>query len=319
MKKARKRSANRSNESKKRMPLRRRCGTMAVHYSLLEIDPNFRRRLFDIERATARRMMAPPQALRARRAPVTIPVVVHVLYSTGSENISDAQIKSQVKVLNKDFRAKNKDKNKVPPVWKGLVTDARIQFALASKDPDGKATSGITRTPTSKTSFAGDDSVKSTSTGGTDAWPTDKYLNIWVCSLDGGLLGYAQFPGGPADTDGVVILNTAFGTNGTARAPFSLGRTATHEIGHWLNLRHIWGDTEDCSGSDLVADTPNAGEPNYGKPSFPHVSCGNGPNGDMFVNYMDYVDDNSMYMFTTQQVARMTVALEGPRKRIGKP
>jgi hypothetical protein len=205
----------------------------------------------------------------------------------------------------------------VPAVWRGLATDARLQFVLATKDPSGKPTSGITRTKTTRTSFGTGDTVKSKSSGGIDAWQTSKYLNIWVCTLSGGLLGYAQFPGGPPKTDGVVILNSAFGTKGTAKAPFNLGRTATHEIGHWLNLRHIWGDTEDCSGTDFVADTPNAAGPNYGKPAFPHVSCGNGPNGDMFMNYMDYVDDAAMFMFTTQQIVRVQAALDGPRSEIG--
>jgi hypothetical protein len=294
---------------------RRLCGAMEVHHRLLEADPSFRLRQADLERATAQRMTLG----EARRPGITtIPVVVHIVYNSASENISTAQVKSQISVLNKDYRAKNPDKSKVPPVWKGLVADTGIQFALATKDPNGQPTQGITRTKTTRTSFGTDDGVKSTAAGGINPWPTDHYLNIWVCTLAGGLLGYAQFPGGPQKTDGVVILNTAFGTQGSATAPFNLGRTATHEIGHWLNLRHIWGDTEDCSGSDFVADTPNAQGPNYGKPTFPHVSCNNGPNGDMFVNYMDYVDDDSMLMFTTQQVARMTAALDGPRAPIGE-
>jgi len=294
---------------------RRLCGAMEVHQRLLEADPTFRLRQVDLERATARRMTLG----EARRPGITtIPVVVHVVHNSASENISATQIKSQIAVLNKDYMAKNPDKSKVPSVWKGLVADGGIQFALAKKDPKGKPTTGITRTKTKRTSFGTDDGVKSTARGGINAWPTRRYLNIWVCTLAGGLLGYAQFPGGPAKTDGVVILNTAFGTKGTATPPFNLGRTATHEIGHWLNLRHIWGDTEDCSGSDFVADTPNAEGPNYGKPKFPHVSCNNGPNGDMFMNYMDYVDDEAMFMYTTQQVARMTAALEGPRAAIGK-
>ena len=296
---------------------RRTCGAMAVHYRLLEIAPNFRMRQAQLENATALRMSLGVRALR-KAAPITIPVVVHVVYKAAAENISVAQIKSQIKVLNKDYRAKNADKSKVPPVWKGLVADVSILFALASKDPKGKPTTGITRTKTTRASFDTDDSVKFSATGGVNAWPTDKYLNIWVCTLANGILGYAQFPGGPKKTDGVVILNTAFGTSGTASPPFNRGRTATHEVGHWLNLRHIWADTEDCSGTDFVADTPNAAGPNYGKPKFPHVTCNNGPNGDMFVNYMDYVDDDSMFMFTTQQVVRMQAALSGPRKKIGK-
>jgi len=272
----------------------------------------------ELENATAMRMALGAKALRKAAAPVSIPVVVHVVYNTSRENISATQIKSQIKVLNKDYRAKNMDRSKVPPVWTGLVTDVGVQFALATKDPNGKLTNGITRTKTTRTSFDTDDSVKSSATGGRNPWTTSKYLNIWVCTLANGILGYAQFPGGPKKTDGVVILNIAFGTTGTAAAPFNLGRTTTHEVGHWLNLRHIWGDTEDCSGSDFVADTPNAAGPNYGKPTFPHISCHNGPNGDMFMNYMDYVDDDAMFMFTTQQVARMQTALNGPRK-IGKP
>jgi len=290
---------------------------MSVHHRLLELDPNFRMRQAQLENATAMRMSLGVRAMR-KAAPITIPVVVHVVYKTPAENISAAQIKSQIKVLNKDYRAKNADKSKVPPVWKGLVADVGILFTLASKDPKGKPTTGITRTKTTRASFDTDDSVKSSATGGVNAWPADRYLNIWVCTLANGILGYAQFPGGPKKTDGVVILNTAFGTVGTAGAPFNRGRTTTHEVGHWLNLRHIWADTEDCSGTDFVADTPNAAGPNYGKPKFPHVTCNNGPNGDMFMNYMDYVDDDAMFMFTTQQVVRMQSAMSGPRKKIGK-
>ena len=115
-----------------------------------------------------------------------------------------------------------------------------------------------------------------------------------------------------------MILHSAFGNTGTATAPFNLGRTATHEIGHWLNLRHIWGDDgTGCSGSDFVADTPNAAGPNFGTPTFPHVTCNNGPNGDLFMNYMDYTDDAAMFMFTAGQVDRMQAALDGPRSSIG--
>jgi hypothetical protein len=252
----------------------------------------------------------------ARTTPYRIPVVVHVVHHTAAEKIGAAQVKSQIDSLNLDYRAKNPDKSGVPSVWSGFVTDANIEFFLATKDPSGKPHQGITWTQTAATSFDDDDKVKSAASKGADAWPTSKYLNIWVCTLSGGLLGYAQFPGGPTATDGVVILNTAFGTTGSAKAPFNLGRTTTHEIGHYLNLRHIWGDTEDCSGTDLVADTPPARHPNYNQPTFPHVSCNNGPSGDMFMDYMDYVDDDSMFMFTQGQVARMHAALDGPRSSL---
>jgi hypothetical protein len=289
------------------------CGTMQVHHWLLECDPDFRGRQFELEHAVGNRArMAPVQPTK----PYRIGVVVHVVYNTASENISDKQIASQIAVLNRDYQATNPDRRKTPVAWKGLVSNPMVQFQLATKTPTGKPTTGITRTRTTKVSFEDDDAVKASSLGGVNPWPTDKYLNIWVCTLARGLLGYAQFPGGPKKTDGVVILNTAFGVGGSTKAPYHKGRTTTHEVGHYLNLRHIWGDTEDCSGGDYVADTPNAGLPNYGKPRFPHISCVNGPHGDMFMNYMDYVDDDSMFMFTTGQVQRMHVTLEGPRRKL---
>lgn len=296
-------------------PKVRRCGAMEVYYRQLEIFPELRQRQSALHAATSRRMAG----LEAARTGVTrIPVVVHVVYNNATDNISAAQIRSQIAVLNKDFRVKNPDRLKAPAPWLGLVADARIEFFLAKINPDGKPTKAITRTKTTRTSFDTNDRVKSSASGGADPWPTDRYLNIWVCRLAGGLLGYAQFPGGPPETDGVVILNTAFGTKGTAAAPFNLGRTCTHEVGHWLNLRHIWSDTEDCSGTDYVDDTPNCTGPNYGKPVFPSITCNNGPNGDMFMNYMDYVDDDSMFFFTMQQVVRMQTALDAERNMIGQ-
>ncbi|WP_321471226.1 zinc metalloprotease [uncultured Paludibaculum sp.] len=293
----------------------RTCGAAEVHQRLLQ-DPEYQARRLAIESHLARFLLF---GLESTRTGITeIPVVVHVVYSSTEGNISDQQIHSQIDVLNRDFRAANADIDKVPSVWTSLVSDTRIQFALANTDPGGAPTSGITRTSTTVSSFGTNDDVKSAARGGTDAWPADRYLNIWVCELSNGLLGYAQFPGGPAATDGVVILHSAFGTVGTATAPFNLGRTTTHEVGHWLNLIHIWGDRLDCSGNDDVADTPTAQRPNYGKPTFPHISCGNGPNGDMFVNYMDYVDDDAMMMFTLGQTSRMAAALDGPRSSIGR-
>jgi len=298
-------------------PKRRQCGTQQVHERLLEMHPAIRERQNRIEQGI-RRSIERGFAQRVARQLITIPVVVHVVYKTAAENISDAQVKSQIGVLNSDYAAKNADANTIPEPWKGLAGNPNIQFALAKKDPSGKATNGITRTKTTRDGFGTGDSVKSKAGGGHPAWAANRYLNLWVCTLSDGLLGYAQFPGGPAKTDGVVILNRAFGTRGTAAAPFHLGRTTTHEVGHWLNLRHIWGDTEDCTGTDFVVDTPNAQHPNYGKPKFPHVSCQNGPNGDMFMDYMDYVDDDAMFLFTPQQVVRMQASLDGARSGIGR-
>ena len=286
------------------LPPRRTCGTMANHMRLLETNASFRNRLFALERQTEKYRST---GLRIAEVPIaTIRVVVNVVYNVAAQNIADAQIKSQITALNQDFRAKNADRTKTPAVFKGLVSDTRVQFVLDR----------VTRTQTSKTAFTDDNGVKKAAGGGIAPADTKTFLNIWVCPLGDGLLGYAQFPGGPAATDGVVIHYRAFGTNGTAQAPFKKGRSATHEVGHFLNLRHIWGDTPDCSGSDLVADTPNAAGPNFGKPTFPTVTCNNGPNGDMFMNYMDYTDDDAMFMFTAQQVARMRAALDGPRRSL---
>jgi hypothetical protein len=296
-------------------PKRRNCAQMVVHELLIETDPGYRARRLKVE-ADVRRSIESGQALRTVAKLITIPVVVHVVYRTAAENVSDAQIKSQIKALNLDYRAKNTDTSRVPAPWKSLVVDANIEFALATKDPSGAKSSAITRTKTAVNEWGPDDAVKSAKKGGADAWPRDRYLNLWICSLGQSLLGYAQFPGGAARTDGVVILNTAFGTSGSVAAPFNKGRTATHEIGHFLNLRHIWGDRNDCSGSDLVVDTPPAQAPNTGKPKFPHITCNNGPNGDMFMNYMDYTDDDAMFMFTIGQVARMNATLAGPRKAL---
>jgi hypothetical protein len=284
---------------------------MEVHRRLLQTDPTYATSRAEVENFTFE-VRRRPGALRD--TVVAIPVVVHVVWNRPEQNISDEQVASQIAALNADYRARNTDRDRVPEVWKDLVGDAKVQFALATVDPAGEPTTGITRTRTPVTAFDTDDAVKAATTGGADAWSTDRYLNLWCCPLGGGLLGYAQFPGGPAPTDGVVILHSAFGTTGTAAAPFDGGRTATHEVGHWLNLRHIWGDDGDgCSGSDVVDDTPNQAGPNYGVPTFPHVSCDNGPNGDMFMNYMDYTDDAAMVMFTAGQVTRMDACLAGPR------
>jgi hypothetical protein len=274
---------------------------MASHMMLLERYPAFRGTQMRLEGATSRRRDTGVDLKKAKLA--VIKTVVNVVYKTDKQNISDAQIRSQMKALNKDFRATNPDKSRVPAPWRGLVSDTRIQFKLVR----------VTRTKTAKSGFSFDDGVKKASTGGIAPFNPQTHLNIWVCALTGGLLGYAQFPGGPASLDGVVINYLAFGTMGTAQAPFNKGRTATHEVGHFFNLRHIWADTPDCSGSDMVADTPNCAGPNFGEPAWPVVTCNNGPNGDMFMNYMDYTDDPAMFMFTTQQVLRIRTALETVR------
>jgi hypothetical protein len=297
------------------LPTRRECGVMDVHRRLLSTSAEYVAARSALENATTLYVASNQRFDGVAQ----VDVVVHVVWNNAAQNISQAQIDSQIEVLNRDFRASNSDIGFVPAPFTGLVSDPMIEFQLATTDPLGNPTTGVTRTQTTRTSFSTDDAIKSSATGGIDPWPADKYLNIWVGQLGGGLLGYAQFPGGPAETDGVVILHSGFGTNGTAAAPFDLGRTTTHEIGHYLNLFHIWGDDgSGCSGSDEVADTPNQGGPNFGVPTFPKLSCSNGPNGDLFVNYMDYTDDRGMVMFTTDQVARMEACLDTVRSSLNQ-
>ena len=269
----------------------RTCHTMGNLERLLEEHPHYQEELDRIEQFT-RAEVANPQ-LRVNTV-VTIPVVVNVVYKTSAQNISDAQIQSQIDVLNADFRRTNADADNT---W-SQAADTEIEFCLASVDPDGNPTTGIRRKSTNKPSWSANDAVKGNQ--GLTPWDPSSYLNIWVCNLGSGLLGYAQFPGGNPATDGVVCDYAYFGTIGTATFPFDEGRTCTHEVGHYLNLRHIWGDGG-CSVDDFVSDTPTSDGPNYGC-ALGHVSCGS---TDMVQNYMDYSDDGCMNLYTAGQAARM--------------
>jgi Pregnancy-associated plasma protein-A len=301
---------------------RRSCGTMEVDLRLLATVSSYRSMRYEAEALVSR--LARRHLLFAKRGtPPTIKVVVHVVFHEGSENISDAQINSQIDVLNHDYRKMNADLSKVPSIFASVVADAGVNFQLATIDPAGNPTNGITRTHTDVIGFDDDDAVKDAARGGISAWPSDKYLNIWVSPLKDTLLGYAQFPGGPTPTDGVVVRCTAFGTVGTATAPFNLGRTATHEVGHWLNLYHTFQDG--CVGTkpqtcliegDRVCDTPAVADPNYGCALAPTLnSCVDHPKDlpDEWMNFMDYPDDACMFMFTRGQAERIAATLSGPR------
>jgi hypothetical protein len=258
--------------------------------------------------------------LQTRGSVITIPVVVHIVYRTAhpEENITDAQVMSQLDVLNKDYRRLNPDRLKTPSVFKPFAVDCGIEFQLAKRDNKGKSTNGIIRYQKNRTSTWGkDDEVKMPLTGGIEPWNASKYLNIWVCAIGNGVLGYSTAPGMNPMLDGVVIDYRYFGTTGTVVEPFNLGRTTTHEVGHWLNLQHLWGDN-DC-GDDKVADTPTQYGPNYVCPTFPQLSCGNTTSGDMFMNYMDYTDDVCMNMFTKGQKNRIDALFSATGSRASLP
>jgi hypothetical protein len=268
---------------------KRGCATQEVLASQLAADPTLAIRMNKIEAFTQNAMLTG----RLVNGKVEIPVVVNVLYNTADENISDAQIQSQIDVLNDDFNGANSDYNSVPTLFSGDKANVGISFVLET----------INRKSTKKRSWGTRDVMKNGKRGGIDATSPDNKLNMWVCTIGGGILGYAQFPGGNPDTDGVVMDSKYFGLSGFANAPYNLGRTATHEVGHWMNLRHIWGDA--TCGNDFVDDTPTHNTANYGIPAYPHYSTCAGTPVEMTMNYMDYTDDPGMYMFTNGQKSRM--------------
>ncbi len=261
-----------------------------------------------------------------------IPIVVHIVHDnnmnniggSGNSNISNDQILSQIEVLNEDFRRLNPDTNNTPSIFKSIAADTKFTFCLASFDPDGQATDGITRHYSSSLPFDANNSLQNRRLKAYGYWPADQYLNIWVTELQDDILGYATFPSdididglsnSPSDiyTDGIVIDHRTFGNNaGTSLGGnYNNGRTTTHEVGHWLGLYHIWGDDDDCISPDYCDDTPSQQFASDGCPS-EKASC---TQRDMFENYMDYSYDACMNLFTEDQKNRMRSVIElSPRR-----
>ena len=267
----------------------RGCASDEVLQRQLKEDPGLAKRMQDIEVATSQMISQG----RIVNGVLEIPVVFNVLYRTSAENISLAQLQSQIDVLNKDFNAQNSDYNTANNPYSSVRANVGIRFVLDA----------VNRKSTNKSSWGTRDAMKKTNRGGLNPTSPTTKLNIWVCTIGGGILGYAQFPGGSSSTDGVVLDSRYTGTTGTATYPFNLGRTATHEVGHWMNLRHIWGDA--TCGSDVVSDTPTHNTANYGVPAVGHRSTCSGTPLEMYMNYMDYTDDRGMYMFSNDQKSRM--------------
>lgn len=292
-----------------------RCGYIHKLDEARQNDPGVDVRMNLVELQTQQHIQS--KSSQKTAAVVTIPVVFHVVYFNSTQNISDNQVLSQLTVLNNDYRRLNADKTNTPSAFAGLAADCEIQFCMAQRDPSNNPTNGIVRKQTSIQQIGNTNSYYQ-STNGSVIWDRNKYLNIWVCDIDGGsTLGFAYPPGAAgASFDGVVIDYRYLGTMGTVSAPFDKGRTATHEVGHFLNLRHIWGDDgfNSCSGSDQVSDTPNQANATFGCPNFPRTdNCTTSSPGIMFMNYMDYSDDNCMNMFTAGQKIRMQATLSGSR------
>lgn len=254
----------------------------------------------------------------------TIPIVVHVIHNGDAvgvnENISDAQILSQIEVLNDDFRRLNADASNTPAAFLGLAADIEIEFCMAQRDPSGNPTNGIHRYNGGQVGWTQSEieSLLKPST----IWDRDKYINIWIVEFESTVTinGYAYLPLPPADVDGIVVKHQSFGTMGSAIFPSNGGRTLTHEMGHFFNLGHIWGDDLGCTLDDGISDTPQQKANNFGCPTYPNVtgtgsSCSD-PNGSMFMNYMDYTNDACMNLFTLGQKTKMVAALLGPRSAL---
>ena len=290
-----------------------RCSSFSYQQEELRNNPSIGERINALE-AFTKMHLADKMTSRMEESVIKIPVVVHVLYHTQEEKISDAQVISQIDALNKYFRRRNADTMNTPAYFRHLAADVEIEFQLAISDPKRKSTSGIVRKYTPITKWKADDMMKFSSQMGDDAWDTKSYLNIWVCNLDR-FAGYSTMPGGEENKDGVVISYQAFGTASGATG-YDMGKTAVHETGHWLNLKHLWGDAN-C-GDDGVSDTPKQATYTVGCPTTARVTCGNGPNGDMYMNFMDYTNDACINMFTQGQKARMRAlfATGGPRSSI---
>lgn len=285
----------------------RHCAADDVLKEELKADPGLKHRMDDIE-AFTQRVITNPAQYRLVNGIIEIPVVFNVLYKTTAQNVSLAQLQSQIDVLNEDFAATNADYNLTSTYNSVKAGNIGVRFVLDQ----------VKRRSTTKTSWSTNNAMKKSAQGIAPTSPTTK-LNIWVCNMGGGILGYAQFPGGSSATDGVVLDDNATGRTGTAAAPFNKGRTATHEVGHWMNLRHIWGDA--TCGNDQVGDTPTHNTANYGCPSAGHKSTCSGTPVEMTMNYMDYTDDACMYMFSLGQKSRMLAvfATGGPRNSFAQP
>jgi PKD repeat protein len=283
-------------------------------------DPSLLQRREELERETER-YIEQTKAMKASSVVRVIPVVFHVMHENGPENISKDQILDQLRIMNEYFNFTNADTTDIPSEWRSRAANCELEFRLATKDPQGNCTDGITRTFSSLTNNARDN-VKSVI-----RWDTQKYLNVWIVKnientggASGTILGFAQFPGQSPATDGVVVRNDCIGSIGTAAAGNldRKGHTIIHEVGHYLNLFHIWGDDNNtCNNDDQVTDTPKSQDAVFGCPSFPQTdNCTAVAPGIMFMNFMDYTDCG--VMFTKGQKLRMESTLNGPRATLSK-
>ncbi|MFH0866690.1 MAG: M43 family zinc metalloprotease [Bacteroidota bacterium] len=283
----------------------RKCGTMEYLEQMKTDDPSLEAQMQMWDDQMEQWIADNKDYIATSKAVITVPVVVHVVYSSTSQNVTDARVLEQINVLNRDYAGLNT--HSMGSFSTSLRVNTELQFCLAQRTPGGAATSGIERRQTTVTSFSTNNAVKYYSNGGLSAWDPTKYMNIWVCNLGGGLCGYAQFPtSGVNATFGVVINYQYFGVTG-AVSPYNLGGTTTHEIGHCFNLYHIWGDDGGaCTGTDYCSDVPNQANATYGHHTGVLTdACSTTSPGIQYMNFMDYSDDLDYANFTPNQKARI--------------
>lgn len=246
----------------------------------------------------------------SQRTQLIIPVVIHIVSKTDTENITDEMVMSQLEALNRDFNKQNNDIETVPFEFSDRVANIGLTFCRAAKTPDGYQTNGIVRVWTDVDKIGITDGLFFDSTGGSTAWDTERYLNIWVANTGEYISGYASYPEAlPQYKTGVVINPKYFGKN--THPKYGMGRTLVHEVGHYFGLKHVWSNDPFCEKDDDIEDTPKQKHPHNGCPSYPQASC---TESDMFMNFMDYVDDSCMNMFTEGQKERIWANIEGYRK-----
>lgn len=269
------------------------CATTSYSREKMKNNLSLADNIKSIERFT-QQIIESQTTSRIESSVIKIPVVVHILYHSPSEKVNDAAVAAQLEILNKCFRRLNVDAANTPERFKPVAADCEIEFQLATSDPFKRYTSGIVHKYTPVTKWTMDDKMKFSAEMGDDAWDTKSYLNIWVCNMEK-FAGYSSVLGGPENVDGIVMGLAAFTESGN--------KTIVHEAGHWLGLKHLWGD-EYC-GDDGVEDTPKQASYTTGCPTNIRITCGNGPNGDMYSNYMDFTNDACTNLFTEGQKARM--------------
>jgi gliding motility-associated-like protein len=309
-----------------------RCGTEAYRNLLrqknemVEPDDQFEQWL----KSKITEPGAHQEAFRQKAEPYRVQVVVHIIHNGeapgAGTNLSDAQVLSQIDVLNKDFNRLNEDASNTPSEFQSYAGSMSIEFVLAEFDPNGLPTTGINRVQGTKSNWTIEDNSELKSLS---YWPAENYINIWVCNITD-YFGFTQFPTSSLPglassakdrlTDGILISYLVFGSSDygafNLHPDYNKGRTTTHEMGHFFGLRHIWGDDDECGATDYVDDTPDQSVATLGCPVHPQPDCPlEVPANKMFQNYLDFTDDVCMNLFTHGQVIRMKTVLENSPRR----